>query len=251
MILELDLGNTRCKWRLREGARVVMRGSMPKSAPFDRLQESIDEYKNKINQVWVASVVNEEREVALSNWCLSQLSVTPQYARSTNQCVNVVNGYEEPARLGVDRWLGIIASNRRFQSSCVIVSFGTAITLDLVTKEGIHLGGFIAPGLNLMLDSLQQKTHKVAPDRHENKFDLNPGRSTTEAVFRAITAMLVGLIENGLAQLRKLNPDEPIKFVFTGGDAEKISAFYPQAEYVPDLVMDGLAYVFNNFLCME
>lgn len=251
MILEFDLGNTRYKWRLRDGHSVVSRGSFAAPTSFESIKESINGFENQIKQVWVASVVGQAVEAALTDWCSSNLSISPEFARAASKCLNVINGYADPAQLGVDRWLGIIAGHQRSQCACLIISFGTAITLDLVAKDGAHAGGFIAPGLTLMLDSLQQKTHKVAPDRDENAFNLAPGRSTSAAVYGALTAMLNGLVENGLSQMHQLAPGEEVKLIFAGGDAQKFLALYPQAQYVPDLVFDGLGHVFNNSTCTE
>ncbi len=246
MILEVDLGNTRCKWRLREEKEIINRGSLPTSGAPNELVLALDEYRVQIRQVLVASVVGATLEQSFSLWSMDYLSVAPEFARSTNSCLGVVNGYEEPWRLGVDRWVGMIACYQQLNKAFLLVSFGTAITVDIVLEDGLHVGGFIAPGVNLMLDSLQQNTHQVAPERNFELFNLHPGTSTTEAVYCAISAMLVGLVENGLRQLQSAAPNIGFDIVFAGGDAPKVLPFYPRALYKPELVLDGLAYIFDN-----
>lgn len=240
MILEFDLGNTRGKWRLRDESAIVIRG-VTSYESFEAIGTQLAGFKRAIKKVWVASVIDPAVEHLLSDWCLSCLQIKPVFARSSGDYFDVTNGYEDPSRLGVDRWLGIIAGYRYLRKSFLLVSFGTAVTVDLVTKEGRHEGGFIAPGLNLMLGSLRQKTYQVEMS-YDGIFHLAPGTSTTAAVYGAITAMLIGLIENG----RKQSQDDDVELIFTGGDAANILPFYPRAHCMPDLVLDGLVYALDN-----
>lgn len=246
MILELDLGNTRCKWRLRDEAKTIASGHLPIGNPIDELELSIGRYRNDIYVVWAVSVVGFELEDNLAAWCRNYLSMTPQFALASNFCAGVTNGYIEPGLLGADRWLGVISAYNRFRKSLIVVSFGTAITVDLVVQNGRHVGGFIAPGFNLMLDSLARGTRQVIIDRRFEEASLLPGVTTAAAVCAASAAMVVGLIENALKQLRNFELQADIEIVFTGGDSDKLLSFYPGGQRIPDLVLDGLAYIFSN-----
>jgi type III pantothenate kinase len=246
MIFELDMGNTRCKWRLRNEGGIVVRDSLPISSLFHDLEAQLAVFKNEIRKVWVASVVDPMLEDTFSEWCINYLALTPEFARTAPGCRGVSNGYKEPMALGVDRWLGIIACYQLTRRACLLASFGTATTVDIVSKDGEHAGGFIAPGLNLMLDSLEDKTRRVKVNRDSICLDLMPGKTTTDAVYGAVTAMFAGLIDNGIKQLQSKAPDAGFDIIFTGGDAQKFLPFYPRAIYMPDLVLDGLAYVLDN-----
>lgn len=245
MILEFDLGNTRCKWRLRDSETCVMRGSLLISQSFDELNVALQHYNHKVARVWVASVVGDALEQAFTQWSITFLSVAPEFARSKESLGGLVNAYTEPGRLGVDRWLGMIACHHRVQGAFLLVSLGTAITIDIVLENGQHAGGFIAPGVSLMLNSLAQGTRQVKPSLNEMSFNLSPGVSTNDAISAALAAMLLGLIDNGLSQLRNRAPGAAFDIIFSGGDAHVLEQFYPQAHYVPELVLDGLAYVFQ------
>lgn len=246
MILEFDLGNTRCKWRLRNKIKIIASGHLPIGNPINELELSLGQYKNDIHVVWAVSVVGFELEDNLTVWCQNYLSVPPLFARASGFCAGVSNGYVEPGLLGADRWLGIISAYNRFRKPLIMVSFGTAITIDLVVQNGRHVGGFIAPGFNLMLDSLARGTRQVMVDRRFEEASLLPGVTTTTAVCAASAAMVVGLIENALAQLRNLESQVDIEIIFTGGDSGKLLSFYPGAQQALDLVLDGLAYVFSD-----
>lgn len=246
MILEFDLGNTRFKWRLRRENEIVNRGSLNASGSFIELESMLEIYTGQIKQVWVASVVGNIINQSLSRWSENYLSVTAEFARSEKSCKGVTNGYDEPRKLGVDRWLGIVACYQQVNKAFLLVSFGTAITADIVLEDGRHVGGFIAPGLSLMLDSLQQKTYQIVLDQHSELLDLQPGTSTVKAVYAAVTAMLNGLVENGVKQLQIIAPSTEFDIVFVGGDAQRALPFYPQAQLKPELVLDGLAYALDN-----
>ncbi len=246
MILEFDLGNTRFKWRLREGQTVILRGNLLTVDHFGGLEASLNLYRAQIKRVLCVSVVSEERELELVKWCNSFLSIKPEFVRVATACAGVVNGYAEPSTLGADRWLGVVCAYNRCHNSFILVSFGTAVTVDLVLRDGRHLGGFIAPGVNLMLDSLLRGTSRVTVDKVLKTPCLQVGTTTNTAVHSALTAMLIGLIDNAVIQIRKMELEAKIDIVFTGGDAEKFSLFYPEAKQMPDLVLDGISYAFND-----
>lgn len=246
MILEFDLGNTRCKWRVRDTQAAIVRGHLFTAGHFSELDTSLSLYRSEIKSVWCVSVVSETKEQELVDWCKSFLNITPRFARAVKACAGVISGYAEPSKLGADRWLGIVSAHNYFPGPLMLVSFGTAVTVDLVSMNGRHLGGFIAPGINLMLDSLASRTSRIAIDNFFEVTSLQVGITTNEAVYAALTVMLVGLIDSGAAQLHKMEIENNINVVFTGGDAGKFLSLYPEAKLMPDLVLDGLDYVFND-----
>lgn len=245
MILEVDMGNTRLKWRVRHQQATVTQGAIGVEEPLDFLLDKIEPYRTTISAVFVASVVGEVLEKKLADWSIEHLGLLPIFARSSAICGLVRNGYREPRTLGVDRWLGIVAAYRLVSTACVVVSCGTAITVDLIARDGEHMGGFIAPGLNLMLDSLTSGTRQIKLDCTVPALDLQPAAATSDAVYSACAAMLTGLIDNGVRQLCRFDQNSEFQMIFTGGDAGKLLLFYPQARLVPDLVLSGLAWVLD------
>ena len=245
MILEVDMGNTRLKWRIRDQQAIIAKGAIPIEAPLDSLANNLGRYSSTIDTVIVASVVGDLLEQSFSEWSLNCLKLRPVFLRSEAICGSVRNGYRQPAMLGVDRWLGIVAAYRLVGNTCIVVSCGTAVTVDLVACDGQHLGGFIAPGLSLMLDSLVSKTRQIKVDGDIPVLSLSPATSTSDAIHRACAAMLTGLVNNAVQQLRELDQNNEPEIIFTGGDAGKLLSFYPQARLVPDLVMEGFTCVLD------
>jgi type III pantothenate kinase len=245
MILEIDVGNTRLKWRVRNRRVMVASGALGVEAPLHLLADEVQHYRGEINSVCIASVVGEVLEHKLAAWSVEHLGLQPIFARSGVVCGAVRNAYREPQMLGVDRWLGMVAAYQTVGGACVVVSCGTAVTVDLIARNGEHQGGFIAPGLNLMLNSLVHGTRQIKLEGAPSALDLSPAVSTSDAVYSACAAMLTGLIDNGVQQLDKFNQGARHEVIFTGGDANRLLPFYPQARLIPDLVLDGLAGVLD------
>lgn len=243
MILEVDMGNTRLKWRVKDQQTTLVQGAMGVEESLDLLADRVGPYRREIKVVAVASVVGRDLEQNLIDWSLAYLALRPLFARSGVACGMVRNGYREAQMLGVDRWLGIISAFKLTGAACIVVSCGTAITLDLVTHDGEHLGGFIAPGLSLLLDSLTSRTRQIQLSQPMLAMELSPGITTSDAVYSACAAMLMGLIDNGVRQLSKYEQNLDIQMIFTGGDADRLLSVYPQARLVRDLVLDGLGCV--------
>ena len=93
--------------------------------------------------------------------------------------------YAEFQNLGIDRWLTVVASFHLFPNqACVIVDSGTATKVDVLDASGQHQGGWILPGLDMMIDSLVANTQKVFSDTH-TLFDTKLGTNTPNAVKNA------------------------------------------------------------------
>ncbi len=238
MILELDCGNTRVKWRVRNESTIVMRGAFLTSDGFNAAT-SDDLAHAKITRVLIGSVLNDDYARKLASWSIGCLGVNPEFAVSEPRCNGVVNGYQQPEKLGVDRWLAILAAKAKTPSACVLVDCGSAITVDLVTSQGEHLGGYIAPGLRLMRDALSMKTTAIKLSQigyPENDF---PGRNTVAAVKSAELAMITGLVDHAKSVLRNYETNGASLLV-TGGDGEWLVESLKDGIYQEDLVLDGL-----------
>ena len=158
------------------------------------------------------------------------------FVRSEASRNGLRNAYAEPQRLGVDRWLAMLALWTELRGACCIVSAGTALTVDLVDSSGQHLGGYIAPGLVTQQQAVLGATrfeHRDtrAPYRNE------PGNDTESCVREAALAAALGLIEHSTRDFDGLR-------VLVGGDADILRP-HLNADWQtrPDLVLRGLAAV--------
>lgn len=139
--------------------------------------------------------------------------------------------YAEPERLGIDRWLSVLAARDEAQTA-VVVDAGTAITVDLL-RHGAHQGGYILPGLLLQADALQRATARVRfpePDWDS----VLPGRDTASCVGHGIIATVVALILS-------LAREHDASILVDGGDAGRLLPWLPGALHRPLLMPKGMA----------
>ena len=235
-VLDLDIGNTRTKWRCGALAGALPAPELPALAAKPR-------------RVRIANVGGDQ--IALAAAVRRSYGVSAEFALVTPTLGGVRCGYRQPEQLGIDRWLATVAAWRQAQVATVVVGAGTAITVDFVAADGSHLGGYIAPGLALLAAALRHGTADAgiraaaappgedAPRRNGAPSALpvgTPGRSTTEAVASGVATMLAGFVEAAVA-------GAPEAEVFlTGGDAPALAAVWQRPLHqVPTLVLDGLA----------
>ncbi len=238
-MLELDCGNTRIKWRIREGQNILNKGSFLTSESLDRI--ILDDVPlAAINRVLVSSVLSDEHREGLVAWSVRRLGLNPEFAVSESCCNGVINGYQQPEKLGVDRWLGILAAKSIASNGWVVVDCGSAITVDLITSSGEHLGGYIAPGLTLMREALNLKTVRIELGKMDYAETVFPGQNTMSAIKAAELAMFTGLIAQATTILRNYDSAD-VTLCVTGGDGEWLSSMLVNSIFVEDLVLDGLS----------
>jgi len=233
-ILQIDAGNSGAKWRLVEGGEVVARGRLVLDA--DETPEALTAAARAAREIWLASVLDDRRETALEER-LAQLSpVRARHARSERRCAGVENSYEDPARMGVDRWLALLAARQRVAGRVCVVDAGTALTIDLLAADGRHEGGYIIPGRGLLEDALLSGTGRVR-DAQRELWSLDPGQGTGAAVSSGAALALVGAVREAL---RYAGSPSPV-LIFCGGAGGQLFQLLNVAGIVvPDLVFEGL-----------
>jgi type III pantothenate kinase len=235
VILDIDVGNTRVKWRAAPG------GAVQSAARADAAAELARALSARPTRVRVASVAgsdfNERLRVALED----AFGVAPEFAVTSAFVGRVRCGYERPETMGVDRWLGLLAAWQRAGGPLIVVSAGTALTLDVVGEDGRHLGGFIVPGLRLMQESLGTGTAEVQVQQALETGATAPGRSTREAVQHGLVRMQVSFVDGAMGEFTNVWQVRPHLFI-CGGDAAILAPHLASPHVVAaDLVLDGLA----------
>ncbi len=244
MILELDCGNSFIKWRVLPRAGL---GSALASGVADGGDELIaalaDRFAGQLSVCRLVSVRGDDETRLLCAALSARFAMECQVAAPAQVLAGVQNGYLDYQRLGLDRWLAVVGAYSLERGACLVLDLGTAITSDFVAADGVHLGGFICPGMPLMRSQLLTHTRRIRYDSAaaEHAGDsLMPGRSTAEAVERGCRLMLRGFVTTQLDLARQQCGGEVAVFL-TGGDAAMASEWVPAARVVPDLVFIGLA----------
>ncbi len=234
-ILDIDVGNSRIKWRSRIGGGEA-RGIIDHERSLDRTQWPAVQ----IRRIRISSVGSRDSTRRLGHWLQSHFGVTPEFAGTTRFAAGVTCGYEDPTRLGVDRWLSVLAARQLSKRPLMVVGLGTAGTLDFVDADGKHKGGFIVPGLRLMTEALFAGTADVRVS-FEASSSQEPGTNTPDAVRRGVVSMFTDFINGSIRRFSATCGEVPHVYL-CGGDAGIIEPLIEvPVELRPELVLDGLA----------
>lgn len=249
MILEIDMGNSRIKWRLRSQSARLAGGVL--DGGYESLVAELLPSGPALEYIWVASVLDPEINQKFSRWCVTHLGLAPEFAQPQRRCAGVINGYRDFGSLGVDRWLAMVAAFSAGSGPVLVVQAGSAITVDLISGSGQHLGGYIGPGLGMMRRSLGSETDRVNTGVGRwQSLSLAPGDTTEAAVQAALGAMALGVVDRGLCELNAHERSyggyaEPV-VCLAGGDGAVLAKLLPRANLVPELVLDGLVAVLGS-----
>jgi type III pantothenate kinase len=238
MNLLIDSGNTRLKWALLQNGRLIISHALV-NQQITR-QQLIEAWKLQpppkrlaIASVSATPLLDLMLAVALELWPTVEIISVKSQARA----FGVHSAYQQPEKLGVDRWLALVAVRNHYYKPACIVDCGTAITVDLINAEGRHQGGFISPGLTLMKKSLAAGTAGL--QFHETNHIVGPANFTESAIYSGTLLAAVGLIEHVLSKQATA-----MQLILTGGDAEIIATQLAMKPIIDaDLVLRGLAVV--------
>lgn len=234
MRLLIDAGNTRLKWQLCHQDGIVQQG-----ACLLENREWLDElaaYSPKIEHIAVSTVASEARRDHLVE-CLGRISradVTFYWSEASRG--GLVNSYADFSRMGADRWHAMYAAWSQRPVGFAVIDAGSAITIDYVAGSGLHLGGFILPGKQMMLRSLRQDAARIGFEASD-ALSAEPGRSTSECVHHGAVWLWEGLVQRLMADCRRYGLD---RILCTGGDANALMVAGLPGELHGDLVLTGL-----------
>ncbi|MGR9088399.1 MAG: type III pantothenate kinase [Gammaproteobacteria bacterium] len=238
MNLLIDIGNTRLKWGMAARDRIVSSSSLANTEIS--LQRLADVWSNCIPPRHVAiACVSSESIAGLVISAAHELWPDAGIVRITSQAqaFGVTNAYPMPEKLGVDRWLLLVAARHFYPLPACIVDCGTAITIDLLDEKGRHRGGMICPGLMLMKQSLAQGTEAL---RYAERGEYIGLANDTEAAIAAgVLTAAIGLIEHVFSEQQHATA-----LIMTGGDADAVAEHLVYEPVVdPDLVLRGLTVI--------
>lgn len=240
MFLLIDIGNTKTKWMLRDQRKIYQEDSF--------LTEDIDQdhfmFSEKIQKILISNVASFEKE-AILKIKLKKFSCPIEFVKPQKKWKHLLNGYQDSSSLGVDRWLSALSVSNSIQKSTVIVSVGTAVTIDYLSfdkKEHQYTfeGGVILPGLHLTKNALSQNTAQLKND--EGAFQM--------LAINTANAIQSGFILSVLGNLKSfydlaLSKSKDLHIILSGGDAQYIYQHLNEdlkshTTIKKDLVLDGL-----------
>ncbi|MGH8235480.1 MAG: type III pantothenate kinase [Steroidobacteraceae bacterium] len=242
MALLIDIGNTRIKWARFEGGTLQPQSAAPHAdwsvATFVATVLRAD----RADHVLVSNVAGTRMADVVRTGVAQTWQGEAKFVASTPLAGGIRNAYPQPAKLGVDRWLAMIGAHALERGAVCVVSVGTAMTIDGIAADGLHLGGVIVPGPDLMVTSLLKNTSDIAERARQG--DTSDGLfadNTLGAIRQGSEHALAALIERAVGVMRRTLHETPTLLV-TGGASDRVEqAIGLPYRVVPDLVLQGLA----------
>lgn len=288
--LLVDIGNTRLKWAWCPADASGRQGPVPWTAagalPHDRIGELPQQLRQAAGaqpviapQTLASNVAGPGLAARLDEMLAAAFG---QDADGANGAIGLngahgvhwvrsepahgllENGYREPSRLGVDRWIGSIGARALYpQGNLMIVTAGTATTIDIVTGPDAHgrsrfEGGLILPGLALMMGSLARNTAQL-PELEMSEIARLAGagndsaqgtapawaNNTRDAIAAGCLSAQLGAVER---IWRAVSARGPARCLLSGGARDVLAAAMPVPfELHENLVLLGLAVLGGAF----
>ena len=201
--LIIDIGNTNIVMAVFDGKKIQKKWRI--SSYLNRTKDEyilwlkyIVNHSFTFKDIIIGSVVpdiTQELKVALNDY----FKIKP-YVIAEDIKVNFPTELEVPSEIGTDRIVNALCAWRLYKKPSIIIDFGTATTFDVVGKNGIYLGGVIAPGVNLSINALHSAAARL-PRIAITKQREVIGKNTVSAMASGIYWGYIGLIKNILKKI--------------------------------------------------
>ncbi len=237
MQLLIEAGNTYVKLaNIESDSSLTQLGKFPSAQLELVLEPFLDDGIDRIVFASVGPVVidNTIQRFAQEN------GIPCMHVRTQRKDFGVKNAYTQYQYLGVDRWLTLISVYQQSKQPSVIIDIGTALTFDVLAEDGKHLGGWIAPGYRLMMDSVLSNTSKVFSEGDHSDF-ISFSDNTADGLKNGCRAALIGMIQYGIAEAKEKLGVEPEVILCGGGVRHLPAALRKHYSHRSDLVLQGLA----------
>lgn len=243
MMLLIDVGNTRIKWAIHaDGVLGPQHAQAHAGWSLENVRGQIFASVARPDRVIVSNVGGPRLASLLVEAATQVWGLQPTFVQATAAAAGIRSAYAEPGKLGVDRWLGMIAAHDMVPAAVCVVSIGTAMTIDGLDANGAHLGGLITPGPQLMVRSLLGGTSDIAARAGAvQPTDALFATDTGTAIHNGARHALAALIVHASQRIAEQVNDQPT-LVLTGGASALIETLVTlDHKTIPDLVLRGLA----------
>jgi type III pantothenate kinase len=239
MILGLLLGNSSLRHAVFDGRSIIESGRT-EWQDLDRRAADLDRAiaRHPID----AAVIGSVRDDLLARAAGRIPAGVPSVVARRDFALPIENRYARPEEAGTDRLLNAIAARSRTKGApAIVVDFGTAISISVVSRDGAFLGGLIAPGGRTSARGLAQSAPRlpsVDPDPLDGAFIR---RDTASALQAGVHHLVTGGVRAMLQGIAAEIPGSAARILATGGEAGVLAPGIPEIEdVVPDLALEGL-----------
>jgi len=235
--LAVDAGNTRVKWALHGTHGWDSSGSIA-TADIDSLEAAWSRLP-PVPRAFACNVAGTDAQRAIERACAAKGAALVLLTSQAEQ-LGVVNGYRDPAQLGADRWVALLAAHANGHGHKLVVNAGTALTIDALEDGGRFAGGLIVPGPALMRASLARGTAGLRLT--EGRYADFPA-STPDAITSGALQAAVGAIER-MRRVMEGAGTRPLIVLLSGGAAGELAPHLSMPFAIHEnLVLDGIALI--------
>lgn len=242
MILLVDAGNTRIKWRIVSGCELQASGAVL-TTQVATLEPAWCAYP--LRGAVLSCVADAAARAGLVR-LMATLDIVARWVQPVREQYGLTNLYDTPEQLGADRYAALIAAARLQQRDCVVVGAGTATTVDMLGRNGVFLGGVIIPGADLMRAALLGGTGEVEARMRQVGSSATPTalpRDTDTAVAMGIALAQAGVVK-AMCERMPGAPDQQPLVILTGGARDRLRGWLSnEVIEIEDLVLEGLAWI--------
>ena len=248
MNLTIDIGNTNilfCSFEgLKRKKKIII---ATKNIIFDlKLKNYLINLfpKKNIKGIIISSVVPKINKSM--NFFLTKIyKVSPIFVKDIIGYFDFKTLIKKKKEIGTDRIVNVLYANKIFNSSILVIDFGTATTIDYINANEIYEGGIIAPGIELSLKNLSLFTEQLPLVKFKRTKSVI-GNSTKSAInsgfFWGYVSLVNGLIERIIFE-KKIKP----KIILTGGNAKLFDKYIKNAILIdPYFTMKGLNFMLEK-----
>lgn len=248
MSLLIDLGNSRLKAALRmpDGGLRLLGEAHHREAGIDAALATAlhGAALEGVAGALCANVAGRAAGQALAQALRARGCGPLEFLRPAPEACGVRCAYAEPDHLGADRWAALLGARGQAEGACLVVDAGSALTIDAMGPAGQHLGGWIVPGLAMMLEALEARTGDLRELRRASTAGAAAAdlpADTGPAMDQGVRLAAAGAVRAARDELVARCRGAPVRLLVTGGDAPLLLPMLAGAEHVPDLVLQGLA----------
>jgi type III pantothenate kinase len=256
MLLVIDVGNTNTVIGIYDGRQLLKDWRIRTER-----NTTEDEFNLLVNNLFrgshislqdvdrtVISCVVPPLVTILDNFCRLYLQHAPLWVdarRITSMPILIHN----PAELGADRIVNAIAAYHKYQTSLIIIDFGTATTFDAISAKGEYIGGVISPGIMIASEALFRNASKLPRVEIFAPPDNVIGKHTVDSIKSGLIYGYAGLVD-GVVERMRLEMETPPKVIATGGLAPLMQGVTQTIELVErNLTLEGLRIIGNGPNC--
>lgn len=252
MLLLVDIGNSSTTFGVSNGRKKYFCWHCPTLTIKNKLDFKKNQIQNlkkgnikpdKITEVIVCSVV-PKLNIVIKNKYKEIFPNCRVFIIGRDFSIPIKNQYKSPEQVGHDRLVNALAVKSCYRLPAMVVDFGTAITIDVISKKGDYLGGVIVPGIKLSLDALYKNT-ALLPLLNARKPKAVLGKDTENSILSGIFYGYSFLVDGLIKELKKTLKTPPV-IVATGGNLKIMKSLCREIDhYQPSLTLKGIEIAYN------